>query len=494
VAIIHGNETWEAGFGVTDNTTQEPVTPHTLFYTGSTTKSFAAALASKLVYSRDNEDAHKDIEWSTPLRDIIGEDFLLQDSYATSHISLEDALSHRTGLPRHDMSWINGDANVKGMVRRMRYLPFHNEIRTTYEYCNLMFAAVAHAIETATGEMFDHLLHVWIFEPLGMHESVYSIPDAQAMAADPSNEANLARGHLYDQVTGEYVQPAWDSIPPGIGAGGVISTVHDYLKWIRVFLHPGEHSATIFKAAIDDMTFPHIPVSKDSPPFKGAMTYGLGLELATYRNYNVVLHDGALAGYMCGMLWLPEREWGVVAMHNSYNFTHNVLIWHLLDNFLETPEAERIDFVGWTQDLLAKLAKRTNTARERLYPDAPKTGEEVVAPSLDLEAYEGLYQHPGYHNLTISVPARTEADPEASVTLDIAGAARSYLDLSGRMDHVNADNWMFRCSMGPHQPFDDMGKIQFVVGKGDEVLGMRFQAEPAIDGEKGMAWFEKIAR
>ena len=43
------------------------------------------------------------------------------------------------------------------------------------------------------------------------------------------------------------------------------------------------------------------------------------------------------------------------------------------------------------------------------------------------------------------------------------------------------------------QPFDNVGKAKFVVGDGYEVLGMRFQAEPAIDGDRDMAWFKKIA-
>lgn len=490
VAVIHKDNTWEAGFGVADINTQEPVTPHTLFYTGSTTKSFAAALASKLVYSDD--DMHQNLNWSTPLQELIGEDFVLQDDYASAHITLIDALSHRTGLPRHDMSWINGDAHLKGMIQRLRYLPLHNEIRTAYEYCNLMIAAVAYAIETVTAKKFDQLLHGWIFEPLGMHESVYSIPDAQAMAADPSNGINLARGHYYDQKTRKYVQPSWESMPPGIGAGGITSTVHDYLKWIRVFLHPEQHNTTISTAAVNDMTFPHTPIAKDSAPYKGTLAYGLGLELGVYRSYDVVSHDGTLAGYMTGMMWLPELDWGVVVMHNSYNFTHRALMWFLLDDFLETPTDERFDAIGHTVSLIDSLAERLTTAKTRLYPDAPKDGEKFVAPTLGLESYEGLYRHPGYHNLTIRVPADQKESVALSTTLELGGAGGSYLNLSGTLEHVNADDWMFRCWMGVQQPFDDMGKANFVVGESDKVLGMRFQAEPAIDGDRGLAWFEKI--
>lgn len=42
------------------------------------------------------------LDWTTPIAQIIPADFVLADPWATEHITLEDALSHRTGLPRHD--------------------------------------------------------------------------------------------------------------------------------------------------------------------------------------------------------------------------------------------------------------------------------------------------------------------------------------------------------------------------------------------------------
>jgi CubicO group peptidase (beta-lactamase class C family) len=79
------------------------MTPRTLFSAGSTTKSFTAAASSKLVYS--NESQYKENDCNTRLVDLIRDDFVLQDEYATNHITITDAMSHRTSMPRHDVSW-----------------------------------------------------------------------------------------------------------------------------------------------------------------------------------------------------------------------------------------------------------------------------------------------------------------------------------------------------------------------------------------------------
>jgi len=70
-----------------------PVMPNTLFCGGSTTKAFTAAAMSMLVDTGS-------LGWKTKVVDVLREDFVLQDEYATREITIEDILSHRTGMPR----------------------------------------------------------------------------------------------------------------------------------------------------------------------------------------------------------------------------------------------------------------------------------------------------------------------------------------------------------------------------------------------------------
>ena len=102
IAIVHGNTTYAKGYGYSNLERLEEMSPRTLFFAGSTTKSFTAATTSKLVES--NESAYASIDWESKLASLIREDFVLSDEYANNHVSLTDALSHRTGMPRHDIS------------------------------------------------------------------------------------------------------------------------------------------------------------------------------------------------------------------------------------------------------------------------------------------------------------------------------------------------------------------------------------------------------
>lgn len=68
------------GFGYATLEPPTPVTPHTLFFAGSTTKSFTAAGLSLLI---DNSSDHSGIHWETPISRLMREDFVLSDDWAT---------------------------------------------------------------------------------------------------------------------------------------------------------------------------------------------------------------------------------------------------------------------------------------------------------------------------------------------------------------------------------------------------------------------------
>ena len=60
------------------------------------------------------------------------EDFVLADEYTTVHATIEDALSHRTGMPRHDTSWARPNNTVRDVVQNLRHLPMTAEIRSGF--------------------------------------------------------------------------------------------------------------------------------------------------------------------------------------------------------------------------------------------------------------------------------------------------------------------------------------------------------------------------
>ena len=127
----------------------KPMTSENLFYTASTTKSFTAAAVSLLIDDSVNSSAS--LSWEVPLAEVMREDFVLADDHATAHVTIEDALSHRTGMPRHDLTYGGPNVTIRDVVRNLRHLPLTAEIRTRFQYCNMMYIVISHFIETWTG-------------------------------------------------------------------------------------------------------------------------------------------------------------------------------------------------------------------------------------------------------------------------------------------------------------------------------------------------------
>lgn len=111
--------------------------------------------------------------WRTPLASVLRDDFVLQDERATAHLTLEDALSHRTGFPRHDKSLAlhygedHHPLTDRDFVRSLRHLPMVLEPRVEFRYCNLMYLVASHAIQTLMGQWLGTIMKDWIWEPLG---------------------------------------------------------------------------------------------------------------------------------------------------------------------------------------------------------------------------------------------------------------------------------------------------------------------------------------
>ena len=60
-------------------------------------KSFVAAAISLLVDDMD----FPDVKWTTPVSQLLRDDFVLSDSRYTEEVTIEDMLSHRSGMPEY---------------------------------------------------------------------------------------------------------------------------------------------------------------------------------------------------------------------------------------------------------------------------------------------------------------------------------------------------------------------------------------------------------
>lgn len=71
-------------------------------------------------------------------------------------VTVLDLLSHRSGISRHDQTWIlNPSWDREELVRRLQHLPLAAGLREQMEYTNLGYTLAALVIERVTGGSWD---------------------------------------------------------------------------------------------------------------------------------------------------------------------------------------------------------------------------------------------------------------------------------------------------------------------------------------------------
>ena len=359
------------------------------------------------------------------------DDFVLPDEYKTLHVTIEDALSHRTGMPRHDLSYGGHNVTVGDVVRNLRHLPLTAEIRSRFQYCNMMYIATSHFIETWTGMWLGDFMRRRIYQPLSMASTFFSLRDAQKAAA--SGGPSLATPYYWSNRTKKYHSIPWLDAPQESGCGATISNVLDYAKWLRCMM---SMSAPLSPAGHQALRSPRIfsgPVAAEPTGFRGFSAYALGWEVSNYRGEELIWHTGGLPGYSTVMMYFPRLQWGVTMMANGgQGGAIQVLVFKLIDDMLGIPEQEQFDWapaLELNERLLIEILKK---ARYLLYPKAPEE-KDAIPLSLPLESYTGVrlkfnsssppshepltylqtYTNKAYPPLTLALKSPISSDPSS---------------------------------------------------------------------------------
>ena len=120
------------------NADGSPITPDSVFAIASNSKLFLAMSVGLLVFNKTlAEELGEEIKWSTKIRDLIPE-WGLMDEEMDRGVSLQDMLSHRTGMPRHDHSGVHRKGGVSEMVsHNVVVLLYRSDVRN--HHCKRRF-------------------------------------------------------------------------------------------------------------------------------------------------------------------------------------------------------------------------------------------------------------------------------------------------------------------------------------------------------------------
>lgn len=215
---------------------------------GSTTKAFTATTLGLLLANPPPTAPRLStpLSWKTPISTLLPT-FTTSSPYATSHLTLDDAVSHRTGLPRHDHASARRYPSPSGgshaatpsdITRALRHFAFTEEPRTTFQYNNLMYVVLSQCAEAVAGDGrgLGQMMREMIWEPLGMGGTFYGVEDLEVRGGG----RRLATGYAWDLEEGGFRELEVDGTPELAGAGLVISCVEDYARWVRCLLQGGE--------------------------------------------------------------------------------------------------------------------------------------------------------------------------------------------------------------------------------------------------------------
>ena len=173
-------------------------------------------------------------------------------------------------------------------MRRLGAVPLVHQPGAQWMY-DTASDALAVMIARAAGQPLETFLRERIFEPLGMRDTGFSVPEgklprlAASYATDPAS-GGLA---LYDAAVGGQ----W-SRPPAFpsGAGGLVSTADDYLAFGRMLLDGGRHAAgrilsrpSVAAMTADQLTAEQKARSAFVPGFWDDRGWGFGVSITTRR-------------------------------------------------------------------------------------------------------------------------------------------------------------------------------------------------------------------
>ena len=402
-AVQDGQVVLAAGWGQRDLDTKLPVSADTLFAIGSTTKAFTAATVGALV-----DDGL--LEWERPLRDYVPE-IQLDDPVVSDRLTVVDLLSHRSGLPRHEMAWLGHPGRSRAeLVRRLRFLPLSKDLRQAFQYCNLGYLAAGYAVEVLSGTPWEDYLRGRLLTPLGMGRSNLSVDE---MSADPDHAT------AYERRQGVVVPVPQRPITALAPAGAINSCAADLTRWLLAQLGDGQldGQAVMSAATVARQHQPHIVLPEDRTfPASTRHAYGLGWVAGSYRGHRLLEHGGGVDGFLTECMLLPDDGIGVAVMTNTTSSVMTpVVAYRILDELLGLEPLDWFSSFKPRYDTIMAGMREARHAR-RVVPDAP-----LPRP---LDAYAGEYEHPGYGTLTLTLEDGV-LRPRLG-TLDLSLAHRHY--------------------------------------------------------------------
>jgi CubicO group peptidase (beta-lactamase class C family) len=256
---------------------------------------------------------------------------------ATRPITIRHLLTHTAGLPNSYRGFTqsefakaaareNANETMADVIARVAKLPLNFHPGDAWEY-GPATDVLGRLVEVISGQTLDEFFRKRIFEPLGMKDTHFYLPQSKLtrFAAMYQPDAN----NKIKLVEAATRQSRWVREPHVYfpGAGGLVSTVADYVRFHQMMLNGGELNGMrlLGRKTVELMTANHIG---ELPVWLTGPGYGFGLGYSVVKDVGATGQPGSTGNYgwggaFCTYFWVdPVEEVIGIVMTQVRPYTH----------------------------------------------------------------------------------------------------------------------------------------------------------------------------
>ena len=300
---------YEECIGLADLETKEPITPVTNFRLASVSKQFTAMCVQLL--------QQQGILTYTDKLSL----FFPELGHLGGGISIEHLINHTSGMPDYeDFVPENRQEQVRD-VEVLEITAAQSQLLfapgTQYRYSNTGYVLLALVVEEVSGMAYADFLGKYIFEPLGMsntllYETGKTIP-------------NRAMGYSLS-TAGEIVFSDQSTCSATKGDGCIYTSLRDYLKWHEAL---EKHEAFQLHKTLQSIN----TLIEDNLNWR----YGMGWFYSKCKNGSLEMyHTGNTCGFSNLVIRVPENQLLIACFSNMAGNPH--LLTSFLDVLQQYPE------------------------------------------------------------------------------------------------------------------------------------------------------------
>lgn len=385
IAVVEKDKIiYSKGFGYRDLENKKKVDANTLFCIGSCTKAFTVTLLGQ------QQDSGR-ISFDDPVKKHMPTIQFYNDEL-THKVTIKDMIVHRTGLPRHDVSWYYfNSASGDSLIARLPYLEPEVQLREKFIYNNFMYLLQGELIEELTGQSWRENLQEHILSPLEMNDTKTSHEDFLRVE-------NRSLGYKSFYTGESMTETPYFNIAGMSPAGGVYSSVNNMANWLQTWIAKGVYNdkRLFSQEYYDGALTPQMATGWGKPDedfsWQQFFEYSYGWMMSSIHGHYVVTHDGGIDGFGTTTAFFPHDDFGFIILANSHSPIRDVIGNAIISRILDIKEENIQDHkMKEVQEWIKNNKKDPDSEETRIGPNRP------------LDDFIGVFEHKGYGEIKVSV-------------------------------------------------------------------------------------------